>query len=110
MILVGLVALLQLSFMYIEMFLWTKPFGLKAFRMNPEQAEFSRVLAANQGLYNGLLAGGLLWGLYRGEPAVSHAFLACVLLAGLYGGATANRKIWLVQALPAAIALAFSVI
>lgn len=103
---VVIVALLQLSFMYIEMILWTKPYGLKVFRQTREQAEASRVLAANQGLYNGLLAAGLIWGLWCADPNVTTAFLAVVLGAGIYGGATASRKIWLVQALPAALGLA----
>jgi putative membrane protein len=91
----------------LEMFLWDKPAGLKAFGLTPEQAASSKVLAANQGLYNGFLAAGLVWGLTLGSGglAVKTFFLACVLVAGLYGAATASRKILFVQALPAALGL-----
>ncbi len=107
-VVVALVALLHVYFMVLEMFLWTKPAGLKAFGLKPEQAEASKVLAANQGLYNGFLAAGLLWGLWLGAPgnAIKVFFLGCVLVAGIYGAATASRKILFVQALPAAIGLA----
>ena len=90
------------------MFRWDKPAGLKAFGQTPEQARASKVLAANQGLYNGFLAAGLLWGLSLGASGnpIKIFFLLCVIVAGLYGGVTANRKIILVQAIPAAIALA----
>ena len=103
-----LVALLHAWFLVLEMFLWTKPAGLRAFRQTLESAEASKVLAANQGLYNGFLAAGLVWGVVLGEAgtAVKIFFLACVIIAGLYGGLTASRKIVFVQALPAAIALA----
>ncbi len=107
-IVVAIVALLHVYFMVLEMFFWTKPAGLKAFGRTPQQAEDSKVLAANQGLYNGFLAAGLAWGLLLG-PAGTHIkifFLACVLIAGIYGAATASRKILFVQALPAAIGLA----
>jgi putative membrane protein len=107
-ILIALIALEHLYFLVLEMFLWTKPRTRAAFGMSAEQAEQSKVLAANQGLYNGFLAAGLIWSLLA--PAAYAAplalfFLGCVLVAGLYGGATANRRIWLIQALPAAIAL-----
>ena len=107
-ILVGLVAALHVYFLVLEMFLWTKPMGLKTFRNSLEKAKESAVLAANQGLYNGFLAAGLIWALT--EPRLfalplSTFFLLCVLVAGIYGGATANRRIWLLQALPAAVAL-----
>ena len=107
-VLVVLVALLHLSFLVLEMFLWTRPAGLKVFRNTPEKAAATRVLAANQGLYNGFLAAGLLWSLLpRPESfAFKCFFLGCVLVAGLYGAATASRKILFVQAVPAAIALA----
>jgi len=107
-IVVALVALLHLYFLVLEMFLWDKPAGLRAFRQTPEQAAATKVLAANQGLYNGFLAAGLLWGLSLGVAGrpVQVFFLACVLVAGLYGAATASRKILYVQALPAAIGLA----
>ena len=105
---VVLVALLHLYFLVLEMFLWDKPAGLRAFRQTPEQAAATKVLAANQGLYNGFLAAGLLWGLLLGADgrAVKLFFLGCVLVAGLYGAATASRKILVVQALPAALGLA----
>ena len=107
-IVVGLVAALHLYFLVLEMFLWTKPAGRKAFGTTAEQAEATKVLAANQGLYNGFLAAGLVWGLTLGSGGlgVKTFFLACVLVAGLYGAATASRKILFVQALPAAIGLA----
>lgn len=88
------------------MFLWTKPAGLRAFGQTAEKAESSRVLAANQGLYNGFLAAGLLWSAYiRPDVDVVIFFLACVLAAGIYGAATASRKILYVQAFPALVAL-----
>ena len=107
-VLVGLVALLHLWFLVLEMFLWDKPLGLKTFRQTPEAAAASKVLAANQGLYNGFLAAGLLWGLWlRGAGFdIKVFFLACVVVAGLYGAATVGRKILFVQALRAALALA----
>ncbi len=106
-IVTGLVALLHVYFMVLEMFLWTTPYGRRVFGLTPEFATASRVLAANQGLYNGFLAAGLIWGLYLGlaGQGIRVFFLACVVLAGVFGGFTANRKILLVQALPAAIAL-----
>jgi putative membrane protein len=106
-LLIGLVALLHVYFLVLEMFLWTKPLGLKVFGQTREAAEASKVLAANQGLYNGFLAAGLLWGLALGEQgtAIKIFFLGCVVIAGVYGAATANRRILFVQALPAAIAL-----
>jgi putative membrane protein len=107
-IVVALVALLHVWFLVLEMFLWDKPAGLRAFGQTPQAAAASKVLAANQGLYNGFLAAGLVWGLALGAEGggVKIFFLACVLVAGLYGGATASRKILAVQALPAAIGLA----
>ena len=107
-ILIALIALEHIYFLVLEMFLWTKPRTRAAFGMSAEQAEQSKVLAANQGLYNGFLAAGLIWSLLA--PAayampLALFFLGCVLIAGLYGGATANKRIWYVQALPAAIAL-----
>ena len=109
-IVTGLVALLHLYFLVLEMFLWTHAAGRKAFGMTPEQAQATKVLAANQGLYNGFLAAGLCWSLLLGPAgaAIRLFFLSCVLVAGLYGGITASRKIVLVQALPALIALALS--
>ena len=108
-VLVGLVALLHLYFLVLEMFLWTTPRGMRVFGTTPEYAAASKALAANQGLYNGFLAAGLIWGLFAGEP-VKIFFLACVIVAGAYGAATVNLKILWVQALPAAIALALVLI
>jgi len=107
-IVVGLVALLHVYFLVLEMFLWDKPTGLRVFRQTLDAAKASKVLAANQGLYNGFLAAGLTWGLFLGAGggAVKIFFLACVLVAGLYGGATASRRIFFIQALPAAAGLA----
>ena len=107
-IFVALVALLHVYFLVLEMFLWDKPMGMRAFGQTREQAEASKVLAANQGLYNGFLAAGLIWGLSLGAEglAIKTFFLSCVVIAGLYGAATASRKILFVQALPAAVGLA----
>jgi len=108
-IVVALVAALHLYFLVLEMFLWTKPLGLKTFRNSPEKAADSAVLAANQGLYNGFLAAGLIWGLFHPNAAFAFVikmfFLLCVVAAGLYGAATVSRRILWVQAAPAAIAL-----
>jgi len=108
-ILVALVAALHVYFLVLEMFLWTKPLGLRTFRQSPEKAADSAVLAANQGLYNGFLAAGLVWGLVQGVPAFAFQikifFLICVIAAGIYGAVTVSRRILFVQALPAAIAL-----
>ena len=106
-ILIAVIALLHLYFLVLEMFLWTHPIGLRIFGQTAETAEASKVLAANQGLYNGFLAAGLVWGLWSGAEGfhVKLFFLGCVLVAGIYGGLTAKRKILYVQALPAAIAL-----
>ncbi|MCD9108046.1 DUF1304 domain-containing protein [Bradyrhizobium japonicum] len=108
-VLVALVAALHAYFLVLEMFLWDKPLGLKTFRNTPEKAEITKVLAANQGLYNGFLAAGLIWGLVHGNPAfafqIKAFFLLCVIVAGAYGAATVSTRILLVQALPAAIAL-----
>jgi len=105
---VALVALLHLYILVLEMFLWDKPIGLRAFRMTPELAKVTRTLAANQGLYNGFLAAGMVWGLLLGAEgnAIKLFFCACVVVAGVYGGITANRKILWVQGLPGTIALA----
>jgi putative membrane protein len=106
-VLVALVALLHVYFLVLEMFLWTKPAGRRAFGMSKEDAEKTKVLAANQGLYNGFLAAGLFYGLYLGDAGFQFKvfFLACVIVAGIYGAATASKKILFVQALPALIAL-----
>lgn len=104
-LLVGLVAALHLVFMALEMLWWTSPTGQQVFGTDPEFAEKSKVLAANQGLYNGFLAAGLIWGAVTEAEDVMAFFLVCVIIAGLYGGATVNRRILLWQALPAALAL-----
>ena len=103
----GLVAVLHLYILYLEMFLWDTPKGRKAFGLTAEFSAASKVLAANQGLYNGFLAAGLLWGVWLGPAgdAVKIFFLGCVLVAGVYGGMTAARKILYVQASPGLIAL-----
>ncbi len=106
-IVVALVALLHIYFLVLEMFLWDKPLGLKTFGMTPEKAAMTKVLAANQGLYNGFLAAGLLWGLSLGDAgsSIELFFLGCVIIAGLYGAITVGRKILFIQAMPAAIGL-----
>lgn len=105
----ALVAALHVWILVLEMFLWTKPLGLRAFRNTPEKARDTAVLAANQGLYNGFLAAGLVFGLlYPAMPAALHIvsfFLACIAVAGVYGAATAARKILYIQTLPALFAL-----
>ncbi|PFH11578.1 putative membrane protein [Collimonas sp. PA-H2] len=107
-LLIALVALLHVYFLVLEMFLWDKPFGLKTFRLTQEFATASKALAANQGLYNGFLAAGLAWGICLGTTGLSIKifFLACVIVAGIFGALTASRKILFIQALPAALALA----
>ncbi len=107
-ILIVLIALLHLYILVLEMFLWDKPSGLKAFGNTLEKARLTKVMAQNQGLYNGFLAAGLLWSLYAPESyalALANFFLACVLVAGIYGGLTASKKIIYIQAVPALIAL-----
>ena len=107
-LLVGLVAVAHIAFLILEMFLWTTPYARKSFNMTPEFAEASAGLAANQGLYNGFLAAGLIWGLVAGAGGfeITVFFLACVIVAGLYGGATVKRSIFFLQAVPAILALA----
>lgn len=104
---VALLGLLHLYILVLEMFLWEKPIGLRVFRQTPESARASRVLAANQGLYNGFLAAGLLWGVWLGPAGegMKLFFLGCVLVAGLYGAATVGRKILWVQAIPALLGI-----
>ncbi|MDH2386084.1 DUF1304 domain-containing protein [Bradyrhizobium sp. CER78] len=108
-VLVAVVAALHVYFLVLEMFLWTKPLGLKTFRNSLEKATDSAVLAANQGLYNGFLAAGLIWGLAHGNASfafqIKTFFLLCVIVAGAYGAATVSRRILYVQAAPAALAL-----
>jgi putative membrane protein len=104
-ILVVLVAVLHLGFLTLEMFLWDHPFGRKTFKMTPEYSKASATLAANQGLYNGFLAAGLIWGLITPNTPVQIFFLICVVVAGIYGGFTAKRSILYMQALPGLLAL-----
>ena len=106
MALIVMVAVLHLYFLVLEMFLWTRPIGLKIFRNTPERAETMRVLAGNQGLYNGFLAAGLLWAAATAQRDVALFFLVCVVVAGVYGAATVSRRILYVQALPALVAIA----
>ena len=105
---VAVVALLHIYFLVLEMFLWDKPRGMKTFGLNADFARASKSLAANQGLYNGFLAAGLVWGLTLGAAGnpIKIFFLSCVIVAGIFGSATANRKILFVQAIPGLIALA----
>ena len=107
-LLVGLVAALHLYFLVLEMFLWATPFGAKTFARPIEEQIASKVLAANQGLYNGFLVAGLVWS-FIAAPVMVYPlrmfFLGCVVVAGLYGGATANKKIFFIQAIPAALAM-----
>ena len=106
-IVVGLVGLLHVYILVLEMFLWDKPAGRRAFGLKPDFAAATKVLAANQGLYNGFLAAGLFWGLSLGPAgaAVKVFFLLCVLVAGVYGAATAGKRILFIQALPAVVGL-----
>ena len=110
--LIGLIALFHIYFLILEMFLWDKPKGLKTFGHTLESAIASKTLAMNQGLYNGFLAAGLIWGLSLGEAggSIKIFFLGCVLIAGIFGGLTASRKILFIQALPAAVALSLLVL
>lgn len=107
-ILIGLIGVLHVYFLLLEMFLWDKPMGLKAFGNTPEKARLTKVLAQNQGLYNGFLAAGLFWALTLQDSffvQVATFFLGCVLVAGIFGAITASRKILYIQAMPALIAL-----
>lgn len=106
-ILVGFVALQHFGFLVLEMFLWTKPVGMRIFNLTPELAEQTAALAANQGLYNGFLAAGLIWGLIKKDEGYSTKvfFLTCLVIAGIFGGATAKPSILLVQGVPAFLAL-----
>lgn len=106
-VLTGLVVLLHLYFMYLEMIAWDKPLGRKTFKLTPEFAAASKALAMNQGLYNGFLVAGLVWGLWLGEAgfAIKSFFLGCVIAAGMVGALTVSRKILYVQAFPALLAL-----
>lgn len=106
-ILIALVAAIHVYILVLEMFLWDTKTGRKAFNLSADFARDTRVLAANQGLYNGFLAAGLLWGLWLGGAGfqIKLFFLACVAIAGVFGAATASKKILYVQALPALIAM-----
>ena len=99
------VALLHVLFLVLEMFLWTKPAGRRVFGLTQELADASAPLARNQGLYNGFLAAGLIWGVCIGDSRVQIFFLICVIIAGIFGAFTAKRSILFVQALPGALAL-----
>ena len=111
-VLVALVALEHLYILVLEMFLWTKPAGLRAFGLTPEFAEQTRVLAANQGLYNGFLAAGLIWSLLRKQDRIPVRifFLSCIVVAGVFGGLTAKTSILYVQAAPALLVLILTLI
>lgn len=100
-----LVAVLHGYFLVLEMFLWTRPLGLRTFRNTPEKAQITRVLAANQGLYNGFLAAGIVAGLLLEQPVLVTFALLCVVIAGSYGAISVNRRIFFIQALPAMVAL-----
>lgn len=106
-VVISLIALLHVYILILEMFLWEKPAGLRAFRNTPEKAAMTKVLAANQGLYNGFLAAGLFWGLWLGDAGygIKVFFLVCIAIAGIYGAATAARKILYIQTIPALIGL-----
>lgn len=106
-VLIGLIAVLHLFILVVEMFLWQTPVGMRAFGLTPERAAATKTMAANQGLYNGFLAAGLLWAVLLGHAGrgVALFFLSCVLIAGVFGAATASRRILFVQAVPAAVAL-----
>lgn len=107
--LVALVALIHIYILVLEMFMWAGPRGQKAFGLTPEFAKLTKVMAANQGLYNGFLAAGLIWGLLHPEREfgwqIAMFFLACVAVAGIYGAATSSRKILFIQTVPAVIAM-----
>ncbi|WP_420001803.1 DUF1304 domain-containing protein [Acinetobacter sp. LF10] len=107
-LLIGLITVLHVYILVLEMFLWDKPYGLKAFGNSLEKAQLTKVLAQNQGLYNGFLAAGLFWSLIAPETyaiALANFFLGCVLVAGIYGGLTASKKIIYIQSVPALLAL-----
>ncbi|EXR52658.1 DUF1304 domain-containing protein [Acinetobacter baumannii] len=107
-ILIALIAILHVYILVLEMFLWDKPYGMKAFGNNAEKAKLTKVMAQNQGLYNGFLAAGFFLFFFAGGPfsnTIANFFLGCVLIAGIYGGLTASKKIIYIQAVPALIAL-----
>jgi putative membrane protein len=104
-VVIGIVAILHFGFLVLEMFLWTKPLGRRVFNLTKEISQASTTLAANQGLYNGFLGAGLIWGLWSGMLPVKVFFLTCVLIAGIFGGLTAKRSILFIQGLPALVGL-----
>ena len=104
-IVIAFIAILHLGFMLLEMFLWTKPVGLRIFAMTPERAEMTRTLAANQGLYNGFLAAGLFWSVLSGDASLQLFFLCCVFTAGVFGALSVSRSIFWVQGFPSLLAL-----
>jgi putative membrane protein len=106
-LLTAVVALAHVGILVLEMFFWDHPLGRRIFGMTPEVSAGTRVLAANQGLYNGFLAAGLVWGLWTGERKVMAFFLGCVAIAGIFGGLTAKTSILVTQGLPALLALVF---
>ena len=112
-VLTGLVAVIHVGFLVLEMVLWRTPTGMRIFATDAAFAERSATLAANQGLYNGFLAAGLAWSLVAAEPTAYQVrlfFLGCVIVAGVFGAATVSRRILVLQALPAAVALVFVVV
>lgn len=104
-LLTAVIAALHLYILVLEMFLWTRPAGLRTFRNSLDKAQATRVMAANQGLYNGFLAAGLAWGAFAGRADIAAFFLACVALAGLYGAWSVSRRILFVQTVPAVLGL-----
>jgi putative membrane protein len=109
-VLIALVAISHVGFMVLEMFFWDHPAGRKIFKMTPEVSASSKALAANQGLYNGFLAAGLAWGIWSGREDLKIFFLGCVIIAGIFGAATAKASILFTQALPAVLALLFLIL
>jgi putative membrane protein len=108
-VLIVVVAALHVWFLILEMVLWQKPLGMRTFRLTPERAQLTATLAANQGLYNGFLAAGLVVGLFAPQPSAFHFklfFLGCAIVAGLFGAVTVSPRILLIQAVPGAVALA----
>jgi putative membrane protein len=104
-VVIAFVAVLHVGFLVLEMFLWNHPIGRRTFKMTKEVSESSATLAANQGLYNGFLAAGLIWGIVSGEVSIKLFFLSCVVIAGVFGGFTAKRSILYMQALPGLLGL-----
>jgi len=109
-ILIGLVSLSHLGFLVLEMFFWDHPVGRRVFSLTPEISARTAALAANQGLYNGFLAAGLVWALWADRRDLRVFFLGCVIVAGVFGGLTAKTSILFIQALPASIALGVSLL